>query len=361
MNNKTNFLIYGSYGYTGKLITQLSIQQGLIPIIGGRNKELLLSQAAALNLEYRVFDLDDKEQVQEILQEFIAVINCAGPFIHTYKHMAEACIQTQTHYIDITGEYKVIEHLNALDEQAKSAGILLLPGAGFDVVPSDCLAQHLKSRMPDANELILAIAGFQEGPSPGVGISRGTAKTMLEGITEGTMIRDQGILKNVPLTWKTRTFDFYQKKPVLCSTVSWGDIASAWYSTGIPHIETYMALPQKMIQLNKFINPIKGIFNWSPIKNFLINKINQLPEGPSLETRRHSVSKLYGEVSNAAGEKMASFITTPNGYDFTALSALTIMKKILAGNSPIGFHTPSTAYTKELVLEIPGVTREDLF
>lgn len=360
MNNKKKILIYGSYGYSGNLIAEQCIQQGLQPVLGGRDKEKVARQAQALNLEYRVFDLDNVEQTSNELQDFKLVINCAGPFWHTYKKMVEACIESTTHYLDITGEYKVIEQISGMNEQAKQAGVMLLPGAGFDVVPSDCLAQHLKSQLPDANELVLAIASISKKSGSGVGVSRGTARTMMEGISEGTMIRDGGVLKKVSLNWKKRLFDFGHSKQLLCTTVSWGDIASAWWSTGIPHIETYMALPKKMIQLNSLINPIKAIFDWSPIRRYLGRKINQLPEGPSAEVRQNSVAKIYGEVKNPNGKTAAALITTPNGYTFTALSVVLITQKILAGDAPVGFQTPSTAYTKELVMEIPGVSRVDL-
>lgn len=360
VNNKKNFLIYGSYGYSGNLIAEMSSRHGLHPVLGGRDKEKLIRQANALNLEYCVFDLDDREQTQNALKDFIAVINCAGPFWHTYKKMAEACLETKTHCLDITGEFQVIENLMKLNEQAKSAGIMILPGAGFDVVPSDCLAQHLKSVLPDATELVLAIAMLKKDSGSGLGVSRGTARTMMEGIPAGTMIRDKGLLKQVPLSWRTRNFDFGTPKQLLCSIISWGDIASAWWSTGIPHIETYMVLPRKMIKLNKLINPVKGLFKCSFIKRYLANKINQLPDGPSQEARNNSVAKIYGEVSNAAGKKAAALMTTPNGYELTALTVVSILRKVLSGNAPVGFQTPSSAYTKDLIMEIPGVERIDL-
>ena len=358
VSDEKKFLIYGSYGYTGNLIAQMSIKQGLQPVLGGRNKERLVKQANALNLDYRVFDVAQLKQTKDALAEFVAVIHCAGPFWHTYKNMAQACLETKTHYIDITGEVMVIDQLMALNEHAKTAGIMLLPGAGFDVVPSDCLAAYLKSRMPDANELTLAIGSLQKGSEPGV--SQGTAKTMMDGISAGTMIRDKGILKTMPLGWNTRTFDFGGSKELVCSSVSWGDLASAWWSTGIPHIETYMALPKKMIRFNKLINPVKAIFNWSPVKRFIENRINRMPAGPSAEARQHSVAKIYGEVKNNEGKRVCALMTTPNGYELTSLSTLLIMQKILSGNAPAGFQTPSSAYSKDLALEIPGVTLVDV-
>ncbi|QMT61137.1 trans-acting enoyl reductase family protein [Legionella sp. PC997] len=352
---KNNFLIYGSYGYTGNLIAQLSVQQGLKPILGGRNKEKLEHQASALNLEYRVFDVDDLEQTKKGLHDLMAVIHCAGPFKHTYKNMALACLDVKTHYLDITGEARVIEELMAMNDQALRNGVMLLPGSGFDVVPSDCLAAYLKRCLPDASRLVLAIASFNG--HAGLSISHGTAKTMVEDIPEGSLIRDNGVLKKAPFGWKSHFFDFGTPKKMLCTTISWGDLASAWWSTQIPHIETYMALPRKVIKFKNVINSFKWLFNCAPIKKYIIHKINQLPAGPTEEQRQNSVVKIYGEVVNSAGDKSAALMTTPNGYSLTALSTVLIMQNVLSGNAPIGFQTPSTAYTEDLVMKISGVTR----
>lgn len=360
VTKNSNFLIYGSYGYTGSLIAELSVKQGLNPVLGGRNKEQLIRQSNALNLEYRVFDLEDVEQTTKILEDFTAVLHCAGPFINTYSKMVQACLAAGTHYVDITGEVQVIEQLMTLNEQAKLAGIMILPGAGFDVVPSDCLARYLKSKLPDAIELILAIGFLQKGVKSGSRVSRGTARTMMSGFSEGTLIRENGHLMQNSKNWKMRTFDFGLKKSLTCATISWGDLASAWWSTGIPHIETYMALPRKVIQLHQWVNPVKSLFKWAPIQHLIDYKIRRLPEGPSRDERHNSLSKIYGEVINREGIKKAALMTTPNGYELTSIISLVIMKHILAGNAPVGFQTPSTAYTEHLIMEVPEVTLNDV-
>lgn len=355
---KNNFLIYGSYGYTGNLIAEYAIEQGLTPVLGGRNKEKLSAQAKRLNLDYRVFDLADFEQTQKSLLPFLAVIHCAGPFIKTYKTMAQACIEARTHYLDITGEVGVIEGLIKMNNQALAANTMLLPGAGFDVVPSDCLAQYLKSKLPDATQLTLAIHALTNKSDTGFSVSQGTALTMAEGLAQGSLLRDSGVLREIPLGFKKRLFHFSSDKLISCTTIPWGDLASAWWSTGIPHIETYMATPSKLILLYKLINPIKGIFKWPFVQAYIQKQIRKMPEGPSAKDREDCGAEIYGEVTNAAGTKVAALLHTPNGYKLTAISTVLIIKKILAGSAPAGFQTPSTAYTQDLVLEIPGVKRE---
>lgn len=358
MNTKNKILIYGSYGYTGSLIVNRCLAEGLKPVLGGRNLEKLSAQSEALGLEYQLIDLLNITTTP--LDEYLAVINCAGPFCYTYKPLIEACLKAKTHYVDITGEYAVFEALMGYDEAAKTAGIMVLPGAGFDVVPSDCLAKYLKQRLPDAQELTLAISTFSDQSKKAPSFSRGTAKTMLQGIATGTMIRDNGKLIKARDPWITKSFPINPEKPKFCTLISWGDIATAWWSTKIPHIETYMALPKQVVQLNKILSHFKWIFKLSPIQRFFENKINQLPEGPSQEERQQSSGRIYGEVKNAAGVTAKALLHTPNGYELTAISSVLILQKIIKGKSPSGFQTPSTAYSADFVLETPGVERFDL-
>jgi short subunit dehydrogenase-like uncharacterized protein len=355
--SKNNILIYGSYGYSGNLIAELACKQGLKPVLAGRNLDKLREQAARLGLQYRHFDITDFDTAKNNLKEFVAVVHCAGPFIKTYNNMAQACIETGTHYLDITGEYNVIESLSKMHQQASNAEIMLLPGAGFDVVPSDCLALYLKNELPDATQLTLAIHFSKHTKDAATIISRGTAKTMVEGLAQGSMIRDQGVLTPIPLGWKKRFFKFGDQKSICCTTISWGDLASAWWSTHIPHIETYMSTPAKTITMYRLLSPIKVIFKWSLVKQYLLNRIDKMSAGPSEQELKNSIVKIYGEVLNAQGNKVAAVVQTPNAYEFTALSVMTIVNKVLAGQAPVGFQTPATAYGADLVLEIPATMR----
>src|SRR5512139_2202037 len=174
MKVMNNFLIYGSYGYTGQLIVDRALKEGLRPVLAGRDERKVRTQAERCNLEYRAFSLNDTAKLDSALQEVNVVLHCAGPFVHTYRQMAEACLRTKRHYVDISGEIPGFEALAAMDAQAKEAGIMMLPGGGFDVVPSDCLAAHVKQRLPSATHFRLFVRGI------GAGVSRGTAKSAIE-------------------------------------------------------------------------------------------------------------------------------------------------------------------------------------
>src|SRR4051794_18424495 len=137
------FLLYGAYGYTGELITRFAAERGLKPILAGRSKEKTAEIAERFGFEYRVFGLDETVMLDAVLEEVDVVLHCAGPFSLTSRPMVEACIRNRKHYTDITGEIAVFEACAARDKQARDAGVMLMPGVGFDVAPSDCLALHL--------------------------------------------------------------------------------------------------------------------------------------------------------------------------------------------------------------------------
>ncbi|HEX8000437.1 MAG TPA: saccharopine dehydrogenase NADP-binding domain-containing protein [Pyrinomonadaceae bacterium] len=348
----TDFLIYGANGYTGNLITRLAIERGLRPLIAGRDPDKIKRQASELGLEHRAFALEDTAALEDALRQVAAVLHCAGPFSHTSQPMADACLKTRTHYLDITGEITVFEALAARSLEAEASGVMLLPGVGFDVVPSDCLAAHLKRRLPSANKLTLAIHGLSR-------ISHGTATTMVENINRGGLIRRDGKLTSVPTAWKTREVDF-GRGPVRVTTIPWGDVATAFHSTGIPNVEVYAGLPGAMRRLLKISRPLGGLLASQPVQRFLKKRIKAQPPGPSDEERANGKSFVWGEVTDDAGQTARARLQGPEGYTMTALTALAIITKVLAGKAIAGFQTPSRVYGPDLILEIEGVTREDL-
>src|SRR4051812_44120316 len=131
-----DFLLYGSYGYTGRLIATRALEMGLRPLLAGRDAGKVRAHAAELGLEHRAFALDDTAAAHAALGEAPVVLHAAGPFARTAAPMAQACLRTKTHYLDITGELAVFEAMAELGARALDAGVMLLPGAGFDVVPS---------------------------------------------------------------------------------------------------------------------------------------------------------------------------------------------------------------------------------
>lgn len=340
------WMIYGAYGYTGKLVAALAVSRGEHPVLAGRDGRRLAALGGQLGLEHREFELSDVSASRAALSDVEAVAHCAGPFSVTARPMVEACLQAKTHYLDITGEIDVFEHVLALDKDAKRAGVVLLPGAGYDVVPSDCLAAMLAHVVPEATSLSLAIR-VSGGPSPG------TAKTMVESLGSAGRARVRGVIGPVPRDRRRRRVPF-TTGAAEAAAIAWGDVSTAFHSTGIADITVYAALPRGAA-------PIVGILSLAgPLAR---TRLLQAPlkvlagriSGPSEGARSKSHGEVWGEAVAPDGTRSSGSITTPNAYDLTADSVVRVATRLASGEIEPGASTPSRALGADFVRELDGV------
>jgi short subunit dehydrogenase-like uncharacterized protein len=331
------WMLYGANGYTGRLIAELAVKRGERPILAGRSREKVEPIADALGLEHRAFDLS---QARVNLEDVEAVVHCAGPFAHTSAAMIDACLKTRTHYLDITGEIDVFEAAGLRDSDAREAGIVLLPGAGFDVVPTDCVAAILKNALPTATHLELAFVA-------GGGASAGTSKTSVEAAAVGGRIRENGDLKRVRIGHRTRTAHF-RSGPREVGSIPWGDVSTAYRSTGIPNITTFTIVPGVIGQLQQVFAPVLQTSLVQNVAKTLAGKV----KGPDERKRANTRAEVFGEACDAH-TRVECAITTPNAYSLTADSVLRAVGKI-NGVAP-GSHTPSSAFGADFVRELDGV------
>ena len=341
------FLIYGANGYTGELIAREAKRRGLQPILAGRNRDKLSALASELGLSFRCFDLQDVASIAGQLQGVQTVLHCAGPFSATAAPMMQACLQAKVNYLDITGEISVFEYAQTLDAQAKQAGIVICPGVGFDVVPTDCVAAALKAALPDATQLTL---GFDSRSS----FSPGTAKTSVEGLAQGGKIREHGQIKTVPLAAKTRRIDFGNGEK-LAMTIPWGDVSAAYHSTGIPNIEVYIPASPGLVSKLKRLNWIRPLLGWSLVQNLLKKQIEKKVRGPSESARGKARTFVWGEARNAAGVIKSARIDVPNGYTLTVDAALAVVAGLSERQGVGGSYTPSRLLGPDLLSRLPNV------
>ncbi|GAB4573070.1 MAG: saccharopine dehydrogenase NADP-binding domain-containing protein [Anaerolineales bacterium] len=346
-------LVYGSYGYTGELIVERAMQEGLQLILAGRDEKRLRAQAEKYKLEYRVFAIEETAKLDAALQEVDAVLHCAGPFVLTFRQMAEACIRNKKHYVDISGEIEGFEALALMDDEAKRAGVMLLPGAGFDVVPSDCLIAYTAGKLPSATDLKLYIKSI------GSGVSRGTARSGIENSHRQGRIRRDGKIIRVPNLYDSKEIDFGRGLTRLV-TMGWGDVSTAYHSTGIPNVTVYMGFPKVMISLMKFTKVAGALLYTRAARNFIKWLIGIFfAPGPSREKNKTGFSLMIAEVTD--GKKtIRAKLRTPEAYYLTSLTSVEIMKRILAGNFKPGFQTPSKVYGVDFILQFDGVQRDDI-
>ena len=345
-------MIYGATGYVGEHVARTAARFGGTTIISGRDAAKLDRTASQTGLERRVFGLEDPAAIDRALKDVAVVLNCAGPYKYTAEPLVEGCLRSRAHYLDLTGEIPVYEALQARDEQAKARGLMLLPGVGFDVVPTDCLALHLKLRLPTATRLRLAFHSV--GPA---GLPPGTQRTAIELLQYGDRVRRNGKLTPPEAAGKTISVDFGDGA-VAAQLVPWGDVFTAYYSTGIPNIEDYVAAPAPLRRQMAFGRAIAPLSKFAPIRNLLLMAVRP---GPSAELRAQTRTHVWGEVADEKGGRAASRLHGPEaGLVWTTITALGAAQKVLNGAAKAGYQTPASAFGKDFVLEGEGVTREDV-
>jgi short subunit dehydrogenase-like uncharacterized protein len=348
----SHFMIYGATGFVGEHAARVGAQSGMEPIAAGRDAAKLTRLAAELGLESRAFNLENFEAVGRGLKDVAVVLNCAGPFMNTASPIVEACLRNRVHYLDITGEIPVYEALQARDAQAKARGVMLLPGVGFDVVPTDCLALHLKNRLPSATRLNLAFQAV--GPA---GLPPGTQRTMIEMLRFGDRVRRNGRLEKPESAAKTIDIDFGQGR-VRARSVAWGDVFTAYFSTGIPTINDFVAVPPALERQLAVMSMIAPLTTFAPVRSLL--RMGVQP-GPTAEARAKTQTHVWGEVQDGQGRTAVSRLHGPEaGVTWTTMTALAASRKALSGDAPPGYQTPAMAYGADFVLEETSVTREDV-
>jgi len=341
-----SFMIYGANGYTGELIAREAVARGMKPILAGRSRTKVERLTNELNLECRVFDLSRPESIAEHLHGVTVVLLTAGPFSATSQPMVQACIQAGAHYLDITGEIDVFEQVRLADGDARKAGIVLCPGVGFDVIPTDCVAAALKEALPDATELRL---GFDTT----VSLSPGTMKTTLESAPQGGRVRRNGRLVHVPLAHEVRRIDFGRGER-LAVAVPWGDVSTAFHTTGIPNVTVYVPATRASILGMKLGNVFRPFMKMSVVQHALNALVSMTVKGPDEMARARMPSYVWGEAINALGERRTARVKTANGYSLTIPGALAVTQHLLSQQGSSGFYTPSLLMGHGLLAQLPG-------
>ena len=340
-----NWMIYGANGYTGTLIAREAKARGLSPVLAGRSADKVTTLARELGFEHRIFAVESTDELAGKLEGMGLVLHCAGPFAATSAPMIEACLRAKAHYLDITGEITVFEYAQTKSAEARGAGVVVCPGVGFDVVPSDCLAASLKAALPDADHLALAFDSNSV-------LSAGTAKTTVEGIPQGGKVRQDGRIIDVPHGYHVRDIDFGNGQK-LCMTIPWGDVSTAYYTTGIPNIEVFAPSSRWVIFGAKQLNHLSWLLGSGPLQKML-KALAAQAKGPTAEQLAHQTTHLWGEVTNARGQKKTTRLRTANDYALTVTAALGVVEHLLRDHPQGGTYTPAKLVGPDFVTKLPG-------
>ncbi|WP_339776370.1 saccharopine dehydrogenase NADP-binding domain-containing protein [uncultured Thalassospira sp.] len=326
----TKLMIYGATGYTGRMAAKHAKAAGTPLVLAGRTEESLSRLAAELGIEYRVFGLDDAAVIDKGLADISVLLNCAGPFLRTAKALMQASLRNGIHYLDTAAELDSYHLAEDLDDAAKAAGIMLMPGGGGSVAMLGSLAGHAVATVRDPRKIRIAlhVAG---------GLSRGSAISAMENVTIRTLARIGGKLVNAPADG-IRKFDF-GKGGVDCFPVTLPDLITIWRSTGVPDVETFVYVTGD---------------------GFPQGDLSLLPDGPSEEDRLANRYQAAVEVTDAEGQVTRSHLDTVNGYTFTAMAAAEAGRRVLAGDVRPGFQTPAVLFGSGFAQTIADTTIIDI-
>lgn len=342
-------LIYGANGYTGEMIARAAAAQGLSPILAGRSGPAIAALARELGCESRVFGLADPPAIAASLAGCRVVVHCAGPFSATAAPMMAACIAARAHYTDITGEIDVFELGFRQDAAARAGGVVVCPGVGFDVVPTDCIALTLKQAMPDATRLTL---GFDSRS----GLSRGTASTSVEGLGHGSRVREGGEIRRIPLGSRSRKIDFGAGSK-LATAIPWGDVSTAFRTTGIPDIEVYVPVSPAALANLRRLGRLGWLLRRRSVQALMKWRIRKGAPGPTASEREKTPVYVWGEARDAAGRTKTARVRVPNGYTVTTDAAVAIARRLLESDAAPGFTTPARLMGADFVTRLPGASQ----
>lgn len=349
---KTRIALIGASGYTGKLITEEAAAHNIELVLMGRNPAKLKPLSDRFGFDFQTIALTGGPALQEAIRGYQLVINAAGPFSATAKPVVEACLASGVHYIDITGEIPAFETLYSFNQAAIEQGIMLMPGVGFAVVASDCLAARVAKRLPDANSLNIGVSRSDI-------FSRGSARTMLELFDNGVMIRRDGNLEKIPIASLEHHFDFGMGSRAALA-VSWPDVFTAFHTTGINNIATFFEVGP-MERATALYGRYAGWSLQLPfVRQTMELQTSLLPEGPCQQSRNIRSRIVVAEAINATGQQVRSRLVTPEAYSFSAMSTLAVAKRVCGGEHLAGFQTPAQVYGEELLSIIPGTQITDL-
>jgi short subunit dehydrogenase-like uncharacterized protein len=331
-------LIYGATGYVGSLLVAAAAERQIDAVVAGRS-ESVVEVAAAAGMEPRVGDVDNI-----VVDDVDVVVNAAGPFAHTAASLARRCVESGVHYVDLAGEAAEFEAVHAVHDSAVAAGVTLMPGVGFGVVPTDCLALHLKRRVPEGVSIDIGFATTG-------GVSGGTLRTLAAGFG------DRGGVPGELL--RTRQIDF-KSGSKRCIENPWrGDLFTTPLSTGIDAVTTWISLPRplawSMAAAHRRGDPVRP-----PLPGRVLRQIaSRAPAGPSAKKLARGHAEVWAQITDPSGAVSVSSLTTPDAYVHSIDAALESARRLAVGSPTAGFRTPAQEFGADFVTELPDVVRTD--
>jgi short subunit dehydrogenase-like uncharacterized protein len=335
------------------LIVEEAVKREMRPVLAGRNGAKVKALADKHGLEWASFDVSE---YRGKLKGFDALALAAGPFVHTSAPAVAECLESGVHYLDITGEMPVFAAVYGLDARARDAGVALVPGTGFDIVPSDCLAVYATDQFKQlfgAAPTHLEIALYSDGT-----LSGGTLKTMLEMLAikgGGNQLKNGKIIPSA-LGSRVKQVSFGKFERTVVG-VPLPDLLAAPKSTGVVNVETFAAMPPKAVERLRRLRPvIQSALGVGWLRKAAQAVVKALVHGPDEQTRHNARTYLYAKAFDTDGRSFEARLESIEAYRMTALCVVHALEA-LAGRRPVGALTPAQAFGPDFILSLPDTHR----
>jgi len=341
--------LYGATGYTGRLVAAELAAAKADFVLSGRNRGKLESLAEELdgNVAVQAAALDDDVALRSLLADCAAVIDCAGPFIRHGEPVLRAAVETETHYLDTTGEQAYMRlAFDHYGPEAEVAGIAVIPAMGFDYVPGDMLASLTARGMGELDEIALSYAWRDFQPS------HGTARSALE-VLSGEDV-EWSNLKWQPASGGLGRGSFEFPEPIGRQRMiryPSGEQITVPRHVATRNVRTTMNAtafaPPGMAAGVQLLGRPLGLALRTPLKRLLYAGISRLPEGPSPQQRASMRFMIVCEARRGEEESRG----TISGRDVYGLTAAAVSRGGMAaaerGFSASGALAPSQALDPE--------------
>lgn len=352
--NRDPWMLYGAYGYTGQLVLEQALKRGHKPLLAGRSIGKLRALAEKYDLPWKVLNLENPKTLREGLEGVDLVYHAAGPYVHTSTPMLEACIDTATHYIDVTGEISVTKKTLSYDQQAREKGIALISSCGVNAVPTDCLVKFLVQNMDEVIDLEVAIDTVKT-QSPGYLLSA------LEMAGEG-QVRRKGKIVKEPTGKRVKKVRFNHRNSTVVS-LPLVDLETIFHWGNIPNITGYVAQSYLSAHVIRATGPVNdalfsgnSLFSSKVLKEKVQSEIIKRVQGPSEKKRARDRTHIWVKVVDKSGNEKQAWLESQEGYTLTASIAPRAIERIFEKKLK-GALTPAEAFGADFILEMPETIR----
>ena len=140
-----DLIVFGATAYTGQYVVEevarTAQKEDIKWAISGRNEEKLKNVLTVATQETGndvndipiiIADIDNEESLRAMTARATVVLNIVGPYTLFGEAVVKTCVETGTHYLDISGENNFNEDMHIkYDKKAKQNGVYIISSAGL--------------------------------------------------------------------------------------------------------------------------------------------------------------------------------------------------------------------------------------